>query len=316
MSKYTFQFPLVEMLDNIIWLHSFIMHFLLLVVGFVVWLLVEMIYFFGDYSGFKTFHGFSNYRKFGIASRKVTHGADIEIIWTLGPCVILIFIAVPSFSLLYAMESVKYPSVTFFATGNQWYWNYKINNYLQPNLYYQLDYEDRVEAREKSIDSEVVKEWIVRCRRMPMFKELFDSYMLPDDEIITEDAVYVDPRYRLLETDEPVVLPYPASIQVLVTSVDVLHAWTVPVLGVKTDAIPGRLNRLNFETRAPGVYYGQCSELCGVNHGFMPIQLKIVDWRDYENYVSRRSTVDNIVGLGWRDEELMKQVVAVEGSSN
>lgn len=98
----------------------------------------------------------------------------------------------------------------------------------------------------------------------------FDSYMVASDDLNEGD-------YRLLEVDHRTVVPAEACIRILVTSADVLHSWTVPSLGVKADAVPGRLNQLSFYVSRVGVYYGQCSEICGANHSFMPIVIEAVD---------------------------------------
>merc|ERR1712105_348541 len=98
----------------------------------------------------------------------------------------------------------------------------------------------------------------------------FDSYMIPRDELVRGD-------FRLLEVDNRAVLPINSEIRVLVTSADVIHSWAVPRVGVKVDAIPGRLNQLGFILNRPGVFYGQCSEICGANHSFIPIVLESVD---------------------------------------
>jgi heme/copper-type cytochrome/quinol oxidase subunit 2 len=87
--------------------------------------------------------------------------------------------------------------------------------------------------------------------------------------------------FRLLETTARVVLPTKVHIRVLVTSADVLHCWAIPSLGVKTDACPGRLNQLALFIKREGIYYGQCSEICGVNHGFMPIVVQAVSLDKY-----------------------------------
>ena len=94
--------------------------------------------------------------------------------------------------------------------------------------------------------------------------------MIPGDELGGGD-------FRLLEVDNRAVLPINSEIRVLVTSADVIHAWAVPRVGVKVDAIPGRLNQLGFIINRPGVFYGQCSEICGANHSFIPIVLESVD---------------------------------------
>nr|YP_010713525.1 cytochrome c oxidase subunit II [Lyncina vitellus]WDA98657.1 cytochrome c oxidase subunit II [Lyncina vitellus] len=106
----------------------------------------------------------------------------------------------------------------------------------------------------------------------------FDSYMVPTNELEPGD-------FRLLEVDHRVVLPTQTDIRVLVTSADVIHSWTVPSLGVKADAIPGRLNQLSFFIKYPGVFYGQCSEICGANHSFMPIVVEAVPLENFMEWV-------------------------------
>nr|WIM50776.1 cytochrome c oxidase subunit II [Conus ventricosus] len=106
----------------------------------------------------------------------------------------------------------------------------------------------------------------------------FDSYMIPTDELEVGD-------FRLLEVDHRVVLPTQTDIRVLVTSADVIHSWTVPSLGVKVDAIPGRLNQLGFFIKHPGVFYGQCSEICGANHSFMPIVVEAIPLANFMEWV-------------------------------
>lgn len=106
----------------------------------------------------------------------------------------------------------------------------------------------------------------------------FDAYMVPDSDLQPGQA-------RLLETDNRVVVPVGTNIRVQTTAGDVLHSWAVPQLGVKIDAIPGRLNEIWIRVEEPGVYYGQCSELCGVNHGFMPIAIEARTKEDFEAWV-------------------------------
>nr|URH16582.1 cytochrome c oxidase subunit II [Pericapritermes sp. 4 SH-2021a] len=110
----------------------------------------------------------------------------------------------------------------------------------------------------------------------------FDSYMiqLEDQKIDT---------FRLLDTDNRIVLPMNSPIRMIVTAADVLHSWTVPSLGVKTDATPGRLNQVSFSINRPGLLYGQCSEICGANHSFMPIVIESVSTNQFINWVSKMS---------------------------
>jgi len=109
----------------------------------------------------------------------------------------------------------------------------------------------------------------------------FDSYMLPPDEV-------KDRNLRLLEVDNRVVVPVGADIRVLVTASDVLHSWAVPALGVKKDAVPGRLNETWFRADREGIYYGQCSEICGINHGFMPIAIEAVSREKFDAWVQQK----------------------------
>nr|YP_009350158.1 cytochrome c oxidase subunit II [Nasutitermes longirostris]AQP26436.1 cytochrome c oxidase subunit 2 [Nasutitermes longirostris]AQP28198.1 cytochrome c oxidase subunit 2 [Nasutitermes longirostris]AQP30012.1 cytochrome c oxidase subunit 2 [Nasutitermes longirostris] len=110
----------------------------------------------------------------------------------------------------------------------------------------------------------------------------FDSYMVQqEDQPIN--------AFRLLDTDNRVVLPMNSPIRMIVTAADVLHSWTVPSLGVKTDATPGRLNQISFSINRPGLLYGQCSEICGANHSFMPIVIESVSTNQFINWVSKMS---------------------------
>lgn len=180
-------------------------------------------------------------------SSGVVHGTVIEIVWTIIPAVILMIIAVPSFGLLYSVDEVVDPSLTVKVVGHQWYWSYEYSDYVAD-----LSEEEGVLA--------------------------FDSYMLPEDELKTGDL-------RLLEVDNRMVLPVDTHIRLVVTAADVLHSWAVPSFGVKMDACPGRLNQASLFVERPGVYYGQCSEICGVNHGFMPIAVEVVSMKDYLAWV-------------------------------
>nr|WQM47352.1 cytochrome c oxidase subunit 2 [Forficulitermes planifrons] len=110
----------------------------------------------------------------------------------------------------------------------------------------------------------------------------FDSYMIQqEDQPIN--------TFRLLDTDNRIVLPMNSPIRMIVTAADVLHSWTIPSLGVKTDATPGRLNQVSFSINRPGLLYGQCSEICGANHSFMPIVIESVSTNQFINWVSKMS---------------------------
>lgn len=116
------------------------------------------------------------------------------------------------------------------------------------------------------------------------FKDIeFDSYIIPRNSLEDSD-------FRLLEVDNRVILPYLTQIRLLVTAGDVIHSWTIPSLGIKADAIPGRLNQLNILFNRPGIFYGQCSEICGANHSFIPISVEAINPQDFLNWIKRYSS--------------------------
>ena len=108
----------------------------------------------------------------------------------------------------------------------------------------------------------------------------FDSYIIASDDLTPND-------FRLLEVDNRIVVPIQAPIRILVTSADVIHAWTIPRLGVKIDAVPGRLNQITFTTLSAGILYGQCSEICGANHSFIPISIEVVNYPSFANWINK-----------------------------
>lgn len=197
-------------------------------------------------------------------TKKVTHGSIKEFLWTVLPTVILIIIAIPSIQLLYSMDSIVLtgePVYTFKVIGHQWFWSYEY--FINPSEYFSTlessDYNDELSLA--NIDLDLVN---------------FTSYMVDEQTILDENAAGL----RLLEVDNPLFVPAFSCIRFLITSVDVLHAWAVPSLGIKVDAVPGRLNQVYTMIKRPGEFYGQCSEICGVNHGFMPI--KVVAFDEFE----------------------------------
>lgn len=184
-----------------------------------------------------------DYRTNPVASTNV-HGTAIEIIQTTVPGLILMAIAVPSFALLYAADEIIEPSLTVKVIGHQQYQSYEYSDYV----FQQAD------SNEESI--------------------AFDSYMLQEDDLNAGD-------FRLLEVDNRVVLPINTHIRFVITSADVLHCQAMPSLGIKLDACPGRLNQVSTLITREGTYFGQCSEICGVNHAFMPIAIDAVTVDQY-----------------------------------
>lgn len=177
---------------------------------------------------------------------RTSHNTLIEIIWTVGPVIVLLFIAVPSFQLLTAeYDPGEEPQMTVKATGVQWYWDYE----------YQGD--------------------------KPL---AFSSLLLADKD---RAALGKDDRAaypRQLAVDNELVVPVNTTVRVLVTGSDVIHAFAMPAFGIKTDAVPGRLNEVWFKAEKEGMYYGQCSELCGKDHAFMPIGIRVVSKDQFDSW--------------------------------
>nr|CBL58227.1 cytochrome c oxidase subunit 2 [Micropsectra lacustris] len=174
-------------------------------------------------------------------NRFLLHGQTIEVIWTILPAIVLLFIAFPSLRILYLLDEINNPSISLKTIGHQWYWSYEYSDF-------------------KNIE--------------------FDSYM--------SSANNMD-SFRLLDVDNRIILPINNQIRILVTATDVLHSWTIPSLGVKIDANPGRLNQTNFFINRPGLFYGQCSEICGANHSFMPIVIESVPSNFFVKWVEKIS---------------------------
>jgi len=220
------QDPATPIAEGILSFHNHLFSFMLGIAFFVFYLLFKCIFLFNE--------------KTHPTASKLLHNSVLEIIWTSIPAIIVIFIAIPSFSLLYAADELINPLLTVKVIGHQWYWSYEINEYL--------------EDMNRSIN--------------------FDSYMLPENELPFG-------FFRNLEVDNRLVVPIQTNLRFLITSLDVIHSWAIPSLGIKADATPGRLLQVPVYIKRASVFYGQCSEICGVNHAFMPIVIAGIDAYDY-----------------------------------
>nr|YP_001798456.1 cytochrome c oxidase subunit II [Trigoniophthalmus alternatus]ABS57554.1 cytochrome c oxidase subunit II [Trigoniophthalmus alternatus] len=174
-------------------------------------------------------------------NRFLLEGQSIEVIWTVVPAIILIFIALPSLRLLYLLDELNNSSLTMKTIGHQWYWSYEYSDFLNIE---------------------------------------FDSYMIPSKNLDSSG-------FRLLDVDNRTILPMNMQIRVLISAADVLHSWTVPCLGIKVDAVPGRLNQTSFTLNRPGLFFGQCSEICGTNHSFMPIVIESTTTPQFINWIKQ-----------------------------
>ena len=212
-------------MDDIIWLHDYLLWLIAAITLFVLGLLMIVVVKF-------------NARANPVPSR-TTHNTTIEVIWTVVPVLILATIIWPSFRLLFYQLNTPTADVTVKATGKQWFWSYQY----------------------------------------PDSKFEFDSLMVQEKDLKPGQP-------RLLAVDNEMVVPVNKTVKVLTTGADVIHSWAMPSFGVKIDAVPGRINETRFKAEREGTYYGQCSELCGRDHAFMPIVVHVVNEQAYNAWLA------------------------------
>jgi cytochrome c oxidase subunit 2 len=181
-----------------------------------------------------------------------------EVIWTAIPIVILLIMAVPSAETLVKLEDSRNPDTTIVVTAFQWKWHYR--------------YQDEDVA-------------------------FYSSLARSSNEARQRDSG-IDPfsvENYLLDVDNPLVVAQGAKVRILLTSNDVIHAWWVPDLAMKKDAIPGFVNEIWFRAEEAGTYRGQCAELCGKDHGYMPIVVEVLEPADYENWLAAKQAAATAV---------------------
>ena len=199
---------------------------------------------------------------------KTTHNTLIEIIWTVAPILILVIIAIPSFGILTDQETM--PDGT--------------RKYLGSNIYNFGDV--AVPAPTVTIKA-TGNQWFWTYEYVDQ-KKHFDSNVLSDADL----AKLKPGEPRLLAVDNDIVVPVDATVRVQVTAKDVIHSFSVPSFGIKVDAVPGRLNETWFNARKTGIYYGQCSQLCGKDHAFMPIAVRVVTAEQYAAWMAALTAGD------------------------
>ena len=197
-----------------------------------------------------------------------THNTPVEVAWTVVPIVILVFIGAFSIPVLFKQQVIPDGDINIKVTGYQWYWGY--------------EYTDHGFG--------------------------FDSMLIGDGKVLTSEveAELIEAGYSkdefLLATDTAVVVPVDKVVVMQITGADVIHSWTIPAFGVKQDAVPGRLGQLWFKAEKEGVYFGQCSELCGKDHAYMPITVKVVSQENYEAWLS--GAIEEFAGLEEIDSKI------------
>lgn len=254
-----FNKPASPIMHGIIDLHDFIMIYLVFIVFFVIFMLSIIL----KESTIIGSNSIKQYYKVkSVYNIKFDHHTLLETIWIIIPSLILFTIAIPSFIILYAMDIIPDHDFSIKVIGHQWYWSYE---YLMNNILFY------------NISTSTNGEYFYNEDEF-LHRYSFDSYMIPTDELQFKHQL------RLLDTTNPLVIPVGRYASLTITSTDVIHAFAVPALGIKVDAVPGRLNTVALYIMELGHYYGQCSELCGVNHGFMPIEIYCVDLVGFSIY--------------------------------
>lgn len=182
---------------------------------------------------------------------KFTHNSPIEVAWTIIPIVILVLIGAFSLPVLFKQQEIPEGDINIKVTGYQWFWGYEYTDH-------DFGFESFMIGEGKVLNDEVIAE--------------------------LEEAGYSSKEFKLA-TDTAVVVPVGKTIVMRLTGADVIHSWTIPAFGVKQDAVPGRLAQLWFKAEREGVYFGQCSELCGKDHAYMPITVKVVSQEAYDEWL-------------------------------
>jgi cytochrome c oxidase subunit 2 len=198
-------------MEGIIMFNKHLLFLIISIILFVGWILLYTIYYFLEFTNkFET---------------RFVHSKELEIIWTSIPAFILLLLATPSFTLLYAMDEISEPELTLKILGHQWFWSYEVSDF------------NSCQKQDHSLK--------------------YVCYMMVLDGLPKSKQGY----FRLLETNKRVILPINTHLRLLVSAADVLHSWTVPSFGLKIDACPGRLNQLSLFIKRIGVFFGQCSEI-------------------------------------------------------
>ena len=233
--------------------------------------------------GFMTIAIIKHRKSVGHKAEQFHENTTVEIIWTVVPFIILIGMALPATKTIIAMKDTSNPDITIKATGYQWKWGY---DYLQEGV------------------------------------SFYSNLSTPRDQIDghNNEARKNNPNY-LLEVDNPVVVPVGKKIRIITTANDVIHAWWVPALGIKQDSIPGFVRDTWFKADKVGTYRGQCAELCGKDHGFMPIVVEVVEQDKYAQWLASAkqkmaaTTAAADPAKQWTAEELHAQGAKVFGAN-
>jgi cytochrome c oxidase subunit 2 len=198
---------------------------------------------------------------------KFTHNTPVEVAWTIVPILILVFIGAFSLPVLFDQQEIPEGEVNIKVTGNQWYWSYEYTDAED------VAFDSYMIGQPATLTAEDEAQGATAYVKSPAIVEKL------------QDAGYTEDEF-LLAVDKPVVIPVGRVVVMDVTAGDVIHSWTIPAFGVKQDGVPGRIAQLWFEAEQEGTYFGQCSELCGKDHAYMPITVKVVSEDTYDAWLA------------------------------
>lgn len=264
-----FQDAVTPVMEDIRWFHNALVNpliiaitlFVMALLGYVMWRFSE---------------------KNNSTPSRLTHHTGLEVAWTVLPILILVMIAIPSFKLLFKEYEFPKPDLTIKATGNAWFWDYEYPDNdkikITSNM---ISDEDLLEAKlGKAAYSQQFGALTGTALTKALYQESKPLWLNPPEKFAGSRLV------RQLSVDNEIAVPLNKVVHVLITSNDVIHSWTVPSFGSKMQAVPGRVTATWFQATKEGVYYGQCSVLCGRNHSAMPIAVRVVNDQAFANWVA------------------------------
>ena len=255
------QEPATEVAAEIVKFHDFVNYIIIAIAFFVLVLMIWVCIRFSE--------------KANPTPSRTTHHTGLEVAWTVIPIIILIVIAIPSFKLLYLQYAYPKPDLTIKATAHMWFWEHEY-----------LDHDGFKITSNMIKDEELLKEQLGDAGFAERYKGLEGTAL--------SRRLYVDaaPIYkqkglvRQLSVDNEIAVPEGKVVHMLVTASDVIHNWTIPSFGSKVDAVPGRVTATWFKATKRGMFYGQCSELCGKDHASMPIAVRVVSQKVFDDWAA------------------------------
>lgn len=260
------QQPATSIMEDVVWLHDTTNYVIIAIAVFVLLLLLYVMFRFNE--------------KSNPTPSRTSHNTALEVAWTIIPILILVGMAVPSFKLLYEMYRFPPPAVTIKATANAWFWDHE---YVDSGI---------------TLSSNMIRDEDVLKEKLG--EEAFNEKYGALEGLARLDALHKDAapvwaerkQPRQLTVDQEIAVPMGKVVHLLVTSNDVIHSWTIPSFGVKQQAVPGRTSALWFQADKEGMFYGQCSVLCGKNHSAMPIAVRVVKPETYDAWMEALKAKD------------------------